>query len=127
MAWSPEQLEALYRNVYRNEMTCPACGVALALARSPEADVLGVVTCPACDQQVRVSLQDDPLLPQFRDFTEQEKKEIVAADRARRTPHCPVDGTAMDVNVQRSLGRNSNVVVRCRRCTRSIEFTRLQG
>ena len=127
MTWSREQLEALYRNVYRNEMTCPACGGALTLARSQDAEVFGVVACPACAQRVVVSAQADPLLAQFREFTEQEKKEIVKADNLRRTPRCPVDGTPMVVNAQRSLGRNSNVVVRCRRCKRSVGFTRLQG
>jgi transcription elongation factor Elf1 len=127
MAWSREQLEAVYRNVYAHAMTCPACGGALTLARAPDADAVGAVTCAACEERVVVSMRDDPLRERFRDFTEQEKKAIVAADKMRRTPHCPVDGTAMDVNVQRSLGRNSNVVVRCRRCTRSVEFTRLQG
>ena len=127
MEWSREQVEVLYRNVYGNDMTCPACGGALTRAPSPDADAFGVVTCHACDQKFHVSVRNDPLRGRFRDFSEQEKKELAAADRVRRTPRCPVDATAMSVDVQRSLGRTSNVTMRCPRCTRSVAFARLHG
>jgi hypothetical protein len=127
MPWSPEQIKTLYDNVYRDALACPACGGALTLERSLEPNTAGVVCCPACGERRLVSMHNDPLRFTFRAYTEAEKKEIVRADRARRTPVCPVDGTAMTVNLQRSLGRNSNAVIRCRRCARSVEYVRLHG
>jgi uncharacterized protein YbaR (Trm112 family) len=127
MVWTREQIELLYDGVYRNRMVCPGCGGRLAVERSGEAGVFGVVSCDACGGRHRVSGENDPLRETFREFTEAEVKGIKKVDRARGTPVCPVDGTAMEVNAQRSLGRTSNVVVRCRRCARGVEFVRMHG
>jgi len=62
-----------------------------------------------------------------RDYTEQETKAIIAAAKTRRTPQCPVDGATMDVQLQRSLGRTSNVVIRCPRCGAKAEYVRAHG
>src|SRR4051812_31644257 len=113
MAWTSEQLETLYANAYANIMRCPACGGPLAVERSQAIATFGSVSCRACDERHVISTANDPLRSAFRPYTEEEMKQIIADDRARRTPRCPVDGTAMDVNVQRSLGRTSNAVVRC--------------
>src|SRR3954453_12418206 len=116
MAWDEEQLKALYANVYRREMKCPTCGGGLGLTRprdgEADADAFGVVACRACDARHVVSPRNDPLRGTFRPYTEPEKRELFAADRARRTPVCPIDGTEMDVHLQRSLGRTSNAVIR---------------
>jgi transcription elongation factor Elf1 len=129
MAWDPQQLEALYANVYRRRMECPACGGALGLSAAADGDAyaIGVVECRACDERHLVAGQNDPLRNTFRPYTEQEKRELFAADRSRRTPVCPVDGTEMDVQLQRSLGRTSNAVMRCRRCAQKTEYARTQG
>jgi hypothetical protein len=60
-------------------------------------------------------------------YSDEQKKQIIATDRARRTPVCPIDGAAMDAHAQRSLGRNSNVTIRCPRCARIVEYVRLHG
>jgi hypothetical protein len=60
-------------------------------------------------------------------YSDEQKEQIIAADRARRTPTCPRDGAAMDVHAQRSLGRNSNVTIRCPRCARIVEYVRYHG
>jgi hypothetical protein len=70
---------------------------------------------------------NDKSQPTTRDYTDQEKKAIIAADKSRNTPRCPLDQTSMEVNVQRSLGLNSNVVIRCPRCSNSVQYTRLHG
>jgi hypothetical protein len=131
MTWDPQQLEALYANVYRLRMRCPACGVGMGLTRprddEADPDAFGVVECRACDARHVVSLRNDPLRSTFRPYTEQEQRELFAADRARRTPVCPVDGTEMDVHLQRSLGRTSNAVMRCRRCGQKAEYARTHG
>jgi transcription elongation factor Elf1 len=127
MGWTPEQLETLYANAYGNILKCPVCGRELVVERSGAIDTLGSVWCRTCEERHVISTQNDPLRSAFRRYTEKETKQIIAADRARRTPRCPVDGTAMDVNLQRSLGRTSNAVVRCRRCTQSVTYVRLHG
>jgi hypothetical protein len=127
MTWTADHIEALYQSVYRNVLTCPACGGQLKLARAQEPGAIGVVRCDSCDERHLVSTQNDPLRTWFRDYTEQERKEIVSADNVRRTPLCPVDGTPMDVHAQRSLGRTSNADVRCRRCGRGVVFVRAHG
>jgi hypothetical protein len=126
-AWTAEQTEALYAGVYAHRDVCPGCGGKLAVVRSDQAGVFGEVRCDACGASHVVSGANDPLRGAFREYTEQERKAIVAADRRRESPACPVDGTPMDVHVQRSLGLNSNVVVRCRRCSQSVQFRRLHG
>jgi transcription elongation factor Elf1 len=127
MSWSPQQLEGVYANVFGNVMTCPACGGRLVLAPLREEGVTGLASCQSCGGQALVSMRDDPLRCLFRSYSEQEKRAIIAADKSRQTPTCPVDGTVMDVSLQRSLGRTSNVVVRCRRCAQSHTFTRAHG
>jgi hypothetical protein len=97
------------------------------LTRSNETNALGLVVCGVCNENHLIATKNDPLRATFRDFTEQERKQIIVTDRSRKAPACPVDGTAMEVNVQRSLGRTSNVVVRCRRCNHSVEFARAHG
>jgi hypothetical protein len=127
MAWTPAHIEALYANVHAFRDVCPACGGRLAVTRSGEPGTFGLAHCPACDERHVVAMQNDPLRGAFRAYTEQERKAIFAADRARQTPACPVDGTPMTVHAQRSFGLTSNVVVRCRRCAQSVSFTRLYG
>ena len=131
MTWDRQQLVTLYANVYRRRMECPGCGGRLALTPLPygqgDATTVGVVACRACDERHLVAGQNDPLRGTFRPYTEQEKRELFAADRMRKTPVCPVDGTEMDVNLQRSLGRTSNAVIRCRRCAQQAEYVRTHG
>jgi hypothetical protein len=62
-----------------------------------------------------------------RAYTEEERKEMVRVDRGRGVPRCPVDGAEMAVHVQRSLGLNSNVTMRCPRCGGEVRFTRKHG
>ena len=52
---------------------------------------------------------------------------MIRVDRGRGAPRCPVDGTEMTVHVQRSLGLNSNVTMRCRTCGGELAFTRKHG
>ena len=127
MAWNPRQLEALYANVYRRRMECPACGGRLKFVPSRDPGAEGDVECRACDARHFVAAANDPLRATFRAFTEQESREIFAAERMRRTPVCPVDGTEMDVHLQRSLGRTSNAVIRCRRCAQVAHYVRSHG
>jgi hypothetical protein len=131
MPWDAQQIEMLYANVYRRRMECPACGGGLGLTRprdgEADAAAFGVVECRACDARHVVSQRNDPLRSTFRPYTEQEKRDLFAADRARRTPVCPIDGTEMDVHLQRSLGRTSNAVIRCRRCAQQAEYARTSG
>jgi hypothetical protein len=72
-------------------------------------------------------MPDNPPPTAVRDFTEPEKKAIIAAHRSRKVPLCPVDGSAMDVHLQRSLGLNSNVTIRCPRCSHSVQYTKFHG
>lgn len=127
MPWNPPQLELLYANVYQRRMICPACNGPLALEPAREPDVVGVVECPACEARHVVSLANDPLRHTFRAYTPDESRAIFAAERRRQTPTCPVDGTAMDVHLQRSLGLTSNARIRCRRCGRTAEYVRKHG
>jgi transcription elongation factor Elf1 len=127
MEWDARQLEALYANVYRRRRACPACGGALALALSNEPDVLGVFECRACDARHLVAVRNDPLRAGFRPYSGQECRDIFAAERARKTPTCPVDGAEMDVHAQRSLGRTANTRIRCRRCGQVAEYVRPHG
>jgi transcription elongation factor Elf1 len=127
MPWNPQQLESLYANVYARRMMCPACGNALNLIPAREPDIVGVVECRACDARHEVSLQNDPLRHTFRDYTPEENRAIFKSEHKRTTPICPVDGTEMDVHLQRSLGLTSNAVIRCRRCGRKAEYVRLYG
>ncbi|MEA2711786.1 MAG: hypothetical protein QOF78_4387 [Phycisphaerales bacterium] len=135
MPWNPQQLESLYMNVYRRRMECPGCGGKLGLVTSQDGGggdanavgVIGVVECSACDARHLVAEGNDPLRGTFRAYTAQESRDIFSADRARRTPVCPVDGTEMDVHLQRSLGRTSNAVIRCRRCGQRAEYARTHG
>jgi hypothetical protein len=127
MEWNPQQLVELYANVYGRRRQCPTCGGALTLTPSSEADEVGVVECSACDARHLISQHNDPLRATFREFTAEENKQILATERACRTPICPVDGTAMDVHAQRSLGLNSNTLIWCRRCGRKARYVRLYG
>lgn len=127
MAWTSEQLQALYENIYGRRMKCPGCGGALGLITSGEKSAIGVVTCGVCGGQHQVAMDNDPLRASFRPYTEQEKRDIIAAEKRRKTPRCPVDATAMDVQLQRSLGRNSNVLIRCPRCAATAEYVRAHG
>ena len=62
-----------------------------------------------------------------RPYTDQEARDVVAVAKRRKTPSCPIDGTEMDVQLQRSLGRTSNVIVRCPRCEGRVQFVRAHG
>jgi len=127
MEWDAQQLEALYANVYRRRMECPVCGGALKFVPSRELGAVGDVECRACDARHFVAVANDPLRYTFRAYTEQENREVFAAERKRQAPICPVDGTEMDVHLQRSLGRTSNATIRCRRCARTAEYVRTHG
>ena len=131
MAWDPQQLASLYANVYRRRMECPVCGGRLTVTPVPygegDATTVGVVECLACGERHLVAGRNDPLRATFRPYTEQEKRGLFAADRVRETPICPVDGTEMTVHLQRSLGRTSNAVIRCRRCGQQAEYARTHG
>jgi hypothetical protein len=125
--WRPDHLEALYANVYARRLECPACGAPLAFTPSGDVGVAGTAACPRCAARHVVCLENDPLRNTFRDFTDAERRRMRATEPSGRPLACPVDGTAMDVHLQRSLGRTSNVIVRCRRCTRTAEFARTCG
>jgi hypothetical protein len=127
MSWTREQLLAVYANVYAYRTECPACGGPLRRSAPAAPDVAAVVACDACGERREIGAGDDPLRDTFRDYTEAERRAITSAERSRQAPVCPVDGTVMDVQVQRSLGRTSNVVVRCPRCTRTSEHARFHG
>jgi predicted RNA-binding Zn-ribbon protein involved in translation (DUF1610 family) len=127
MPWTDEQLEALYANVYSNQLVCPTCGGRVALTRSGREREFGTVVCQHCQQSHLVAAQNDPLRASFRDYTNVERKEIIAADKIRSEPLCPIDGTTMIVYAQRSLALNSKVRIRCPRCGGSAEFKRLYG
>ena len=127
MAWDAQQLVTLYENVFRRRRECPGCGGPLTLAVSSEDDAVGVVECAACGERALIARRNDPLRATFREYTAEENRALLAAERARRAPVCPVDGTEMDVHLQRSLGLNSNAVIRCRRCGRSAQYVRLYG
>lgn len=127
MAWDARQLDLLYSNVYQRRMECPACAGRLTLAPSGDADAVGLVECVACHERHYVARQNDPLRASFRPYTEQEIRDISATERSRRTPVCPVDGTEMDVHLQRSLGRTSNAAIRCRRCGNKADHVRAHG
>ena len=125
MAWNEEELAALYANVFRRRRECPRCRGALTLELSDQPDELGTLACAACGERALVARRDDPLRGTFRDYPPEENRAIFAAERARRTPTCPVDGTEMDVHLQRSLGLTSNAQITCRRCGRQAVYVRL--
>lgn len=127
MDWTAQQLVELYANVFARRRQCPTCAGALTLTPSNEADEVGVVECGKCNARHLVAQRNDPLRATFRDYTPEENKQILATERACRTPVCPVDGTAMDVHAQRSLGLNSNAMIWCRRCGRRAQYVRLYG
>ena len=125
--WKPEDLEALYANVYARRLECPACGGALEFLASREVGVAGTVACARCAARHVVRVESDPLRRRFRDFNDAERRHMRAVEPSGKPVVCPVDGTAMDVHLQRSLGRTSNVIIRCRRCTRAVEYARTCG
>jgi transcription elongation factor Elf1 len=127
MQWDARQLVAPYANVYRRRRECPTCGGALTLEISTEADVVGTVECRACDARHLVARASDPMRSSFRPYTPDENGAIFAAERLGRTPVCPVDGTEMDVHLQRSLARTSNAIIRCRRCGQTAAYVRPHG
>ena len=127
MAWSDEQLEALYENIYSGRLDCPLCGERMEFAPGREVGVTGTVSCRRCDERHEVGAANDPLRSTFREYTEPEIHAIHAAERAGQAPSCPVDGTEMVVHLQRSLGRTSNAIIRCRRCARVAQYVRKHG
>lgn len=127
MAWSEAQIEILYDNVYHGRLECPACGGRLDFAPGREIGLTGVVACGGCDVRHAVGVANDPLRSRFREYTETEVRAIHAAERAGATPTCPVDGAEMIVHLQRSLGRTSNAMIRCRRCARVAQYVRTHG
>ena len=127
MAWSEAQIAVLYENVYRGRLVCPVCGGRLDFAPGREIGMTGVVSCRGCDDQHAVGAANDPLRSTFREYTQAEVRAIHAAERAGTTPTCPVDGAEMVVHLQRSLGRTSNAMIRCRRCARLAQYVRTHG
>jgi hypothetical protein len=127
MQWSPKQLESLYANVYRRQRICPTCGGPLTLTPSNEPDTVGLVECPACDARHSVALHNDPLRATFRPYTPKEAAAIFAMERLGKTPPCPLDGTPMEIHLQRSLARTSNAQIWCRRCRQTAQYVRPHG
>lgn len=127
MTWKSDQLRTLYANVYANRVVCPTCGNALKLVRSKAAGEFGRVECSKCNESHDVAQRNDPLRGSFREYTEAERKEIIAADKRRLDPVCPIDGATMIVYAQRSLALNSQVRIRCPRCGGEVHFKRLYG
>ena len=127
MEWSSKQLETLYANVYRRERICPTCGGRLTLTLSNAPDTVGRVECETCDARHVISLQNDPLRAAFRSYTPDEARAIFAQERVGKTPVCPLDGTPMEVHLQRSLARTSNARIWCRRCRQAAEYVRPHG
>ncbi len=127
MPWSAEQLRSVYTNVYANRVVCPTCDGSLKLSRSKAAGEFGRVECSRCNESHNIAQRNDPLRDSFREYTEGERKEIIAADKRRIEPVCPIDRTTMIVYAQRSLALNSQVRVRCPRCGGEVHFKRLYG
>lgn len=127
VTWNAAQLAELYDRVYGRRMECPVCAERLELAASREPGVEGTAACRTCGVEHVVRRETDPRRGAFRDYTGAEQKQIRAADGRRKSPVCPVDGTIMDVHAQRSLGRTSNVIIRCRRCAGCVEYVRTSG
>jgi uncharacterized protein YbaR (Trm112 family) len=127
MEWSPKQLELLYANVYRRQRICPTCGGPLTLTPSNEPETVGVVECRACDVRHLVALHNDPLRATFRPYTPDEARAIFAQERVGKIPICPLDGTPMEVHLQRSLARTSNAQIWCRRCGQTAQYVRPHG
>jgi hypothetical protein len=120
-------LEVLYASVYRRERICPTCGSSLTLNLSNESETVGHVECATCDARHLVSLQNDPLRATFRPYASDEARLIFAQERVGKTPICPLDGTPMEVHLQRSLARTSNAQIWCRRCRQTAEYVRPHG
>ena len=135
MSWTTAELAALYANIYARRMVCPSCNGPLLRVSSDEprnaaeaSDPAGsVVICRTCHVQHFVSRHNDPLGETFRPYTPAEQRQIIADDRRRKTPTCPIDGTPMAIYLQRSLARTSNVIVSCRRCKQTAEYVRTCG
>jgi DNA-directed RNA polymerase subunit M/transcription elongation factor TFIIS len=127
MSWNAEQIHILYANVYANRVICPTCGGRLTFVRSKRADEFGQVECSKCNQSHQISRANDPLRAKFREYSEEERKQIIDADKRRLEPACPIDGTMMIVYAQRSLALNSQVKIRCPRCGGEVHFKRLYG
>ncbi|HTL31158.1 MAG TPA: hypothetical protein VL282_18140 [Tepidisphaeraceae bacterium] len=127
MSWTAEQLETLYSHIYANRSICPACNGPLIVSRSKDPTQFGIITCRACRSEHLISRENDPLREAFRPYTEAEKKKIIAADKHREDPICPIDRAMMIVYAQRSLGLNSQVRIRCPRCGGEVTFKRLYG
>jgi hypothetical protein len=62
-----------------------------------------------------------------RPYTDEERKQLILSDRARRPPICPHDHTEMVTLAQRSLGLTSNVTLRCPTCRNELSFKRKHG
>jgi hypothetical protein len=125
--WTGRLLAQLYDNVFARRMECPACGGRLAVVAGRDIGVAGTAACHACGAEHLVQLSTDPRRETFRPFTEAEAKAIRRADGRRQTPICPIDGTAMDVHAQRSLGLTSNTRIRCPRCLGTVAYVRTCG
>jgi uncharacterized protein YbaR (Trm112 family) len=125
--WTRSQLEALYANVYQRRRVCPSCDGPLTLTPSREPDAVGTVECTACDAHHLVARATDPLRASFRPYTADEMRAILAVERRGRTPTCPVEGTPMEVHLQRSLARTSNAQIWCRRCGATADYVRPHG
>jgi DNA-directed RNA polymerase subunit M/transcription elongation factor TFIIS len=127
MAWTSEQLESLYANVYGNRIVCPTCGGPCKLERSKQPNEFGQLECSKCNQSHDIAQRNDPLRDSFREYTDAERKAIIDADKRRLEPTCPIDGATMVVYAQRSLALNSQVRIRCPRCGGEVQFKRMYG
>ena len=120
---TPEQIAAVYEAAWRSispytgegSVRCPNDGYAMKCSllrnENPKADLH--LYCPRCGK-MRIGSDQDPRAGTFRDWTDDEKQELVDRHFRQQRVVCPVDGTTIDT---KSSGETVNI--HCFRCGRS--------
>ena len=114
MAWNKEQIDRLVNAHWSGEvLRCPCCN---AFMRGSIHYASGMyVFCAECPSKCGAALitsNEDPLLDNFRAWTEAERQEIVSDHFRRGFACCPVDGAILDVEE-----RSDYIHALCPRCS----------
>lgn len=127
-AWTDEQRRAIFEDYWRTGSgRCPTDDSILDFSF---AEFLGgtyqlTARCPRDGNMAKFSRDDDPLREQFRQWTDDEKGQLVDGYFQRRHGTCPVCRTA--VQMKPSGGVSETVLLNCRRCGNFRVYTPAHG
>jgi hypothetical protein len=124
MAWTTAQRGAILDSYWKTGTAkCPDCGSRLQ-PRLIEAFGQGyavLVECPLGHDNVQLDKNDDPLLSTFREWTPQERIQVIKDILQTGHANCPIDSTSLEVNNTRVLGGGSHIRAICKRCKEGCE------